>query len=140
MESLTDAFIMTYERMRRYKGSWHMEKEILFPERIFLESKDEEILKNELSQRQCFMEGETSLIPIRSQDEVLLRNLCGKEKHLRMSRGVIKKGTTKVTEGPLKGNENRICKIDRHRRLARLQFAGRGLETVWAGLEIVEKD
>lgn len=139
MESLTDVFILTYEKMRRYNGSWHIEKKILFPERVFLESKDEKTLENELSQCQYFMEGKTSLIPIRSQDEALLRNLCGKEKLLKMSRGVIQRGTTKITEGPLKGNENRICKIDRHKRLARLEFVGRELETIWAGLEIVDK-
>lgn len=114
-KSLTDAFVLTYDRMRRYQGDWHLEKRILFPERVFLESKDEKALKDELRQCQRIVEQKASLIQIGNQDEAFLRGLCGKEKHLKMSRGVIQKGDTRVTEGPLKGNENHIGKIDRHR-------------------------
>lgn len=139
-KSLTDAFVLTYDRMRRYEGDWHLEKRILFPERVFLESRDEKALMDELYQYQSISKQKNSLIRIGSQDEAFLRGLCGKEKHLKMSRGVIQKGDARVTEGPLKGNENRIRKIDRHRRLARLEFTGHELGNVWAGLEIFEKN
>lgn len=139
-KSLKDAFVLTYDRMRRYEGDWHLEKRILFPKRVFLESRDEKALRNELRQYQGIVEQKTPLIRIGNQDEAFLRDLCGEKKHLKMSRGVIQKGDARVTEGPLKGNENRIRKIDRHRRLARLEFAGHELGNVWAGLEIFEKN
>ena len=139
-KSLTDAFVLTYDRMRRYEGNWHLEKCILFPERVFLESSNEKALRNALRHCQNIMEQKISLIRLEIQDEMFLRDLCGKEKHMKMSRGVIQKGGARVTEGPLKGNENRIGKIDRHRRLARLKFTGHELGNVWAGLEIFEKN
>lgn len=132
-----DAFILTYDRLRRYEGEWHLEKDILFPNKIFLESGDTETLKRELSR---WRNKEIGLIPVNGQDETFLKNLCGEERHLKMSRGVIRKGSPEITEGPLRGNENRICKIDRHKRLARLGFTGRELGNVWAGLEIHEKE
>lgn len=47
---LKDAFLFTYERMKRYQGSWHLEKEKLFPKYIFLESEDGGLLSAELEQ------------------------------------------------------------------------------------------
>ncbi len=53
---------------------------------------------------------------------------------------MIFEGVTKVTEGPLKGLEAQICKIDRHKRLARLETPqGENVRYVLAGLEIMEK-
>ncbi len=136
-EALADVFIITYDRLRRYEGEWHLEKGILFPRKIFFESRGREALKDELSR----LSGKGNpLVRVEGKDETLLRNLCGPEKHLKMSRGVIRKGAAEITEGPLRGNENRICKIDRHKRLARLGFDGHDLGNVWAGLEILEKE
>ena len=58
-----------------------------------------------------------------------------------MSRGIIRGGETHVTEGPLKGKEELIRRIDRHKRVAYLDnwaFSGKGL--VKAGLEIASKE
>ena len=41
-----------------------------------------------------------------------------------MSRGIIREGNAQVTDGPLKGMENRIRRIDRHKRLAKIEIAG----------------
>ncbi len=55
-------------------------------------------------------------------------------------RGVIYGGITQVTEGPLKAAERRICKIDRHKRLAKVEVPeGKIFRYLSAGLEIEEK-
>lgn len=39
------------------------------------------------------------------------KHLYGGGHHLKMSRGILFKGAARITEGPLKGMENRLCKI-----------------------------
>jgi transcriptional antiterminator NusG len=158
---LHGAFVLTYDKMRRYEGVWHLERKLLFPECIFLESGQEEALLKELMQGAYFgniIEGKSRLLQVGQNEENLLRRLCGKQCHLEMSKGIICKGVTRITEGPLKGMENRILRIDRHKRLARVEITGKPNESFYyeqkmesgmkmkpeyryipAGLEITEK-
>ena len=53
--------------------------------------------------------------------KMCIRDSGGTEHYVPMSRGIIRDGVTIVTEGPLVGNEARIRKIDRHRRLAKIE-------------------
>ncbi|MEW3477086.1 transcription termination factor NusG, partial [[Clostridium] symbiosum] len=49
-------------------------------------------------------------------------------------------GMSFITEGPLKGLENRIVKYDWHRRFAQLEIpVSRRNVSVWAGIGIDEK-
>ncbi len=138
--ALLDAFLLTYDRMRRYQGAWHLEKKLLFPASVLLESENEKELREELSQHKDITGYRTSVVKLNPEDETFLRFLCGKTRHIGMSKGVICNGVTQVKEGPLKGMETKICKIDRHKRLARLQLPkGQNLRYIPAGLEIVEK-
>ena len=107
-----EAFVFTYEKMKRYEGSWHLLREPLFEGYIFLVVKDEMIPEKEDDQ---------SLIPVGTEETRFLEEIGGKEHHIPMSRGYIKEGQTCVTEGPLCGRESQIRKIDRHKRLARLE-------------------
>ena len=137
--ALKDAFIFTYDRMRKFKGEWHLERQLLFPECVFLESEDKRRLSEELKEYK-----KAKLLPVRKSEEMFLSSLCGKDHHLAMSRGVIQDGITWVIEGPLRGWEDSICRIDRHKRLARLaapkSFAPELTKgSISAGLEIVEK-
>lgn len=127
----TDVFIPTYDQMKRYQGAWHIEQKPVFPEYIFLESnrkidfKDDYVKESEL------------LLP---EQEMFLRNMMNNQGHIAMSTGYIKDGCTYVTDGPLQGKENLICKIDRHKRLAKLTFpTGNTSRELNAGLEIVSK-
>lgn len=57
-----------------------------------------------------------------------------------LSKGHIREGRTHVTQGPLQGKEALIRKIDRHKRLVRLEVpAGEGTQTLYVGLEIISK-
>lgn len=142
-EALKDAFVFTYDRMRRFQGGWHLEKRLMFPECVFLESDDGKALAEEwmlCGRAAGFSMQHGEIRRVQRSGEVFLASLCGHARHLGMSRGVIRDGRTRITEGPLRGMEERICRIDRHKRLARLEMPG-GFASggVLAGLEIVEK-
>lgn len=153
----SDVFMLTYDRMRRYEGTWHMEKKLLFPSYVFLESENERLLTEEFRefQSQLFSKKIGGLVRINSNAEKSLKYLYGDEYHMEMSRGVIREGSAQILSGPLRGMEQRICRIDRHRRLAKLSLGanrnrngkklddgrrqGPDLEYITAGLEITYK-
>mgnify|MGYP004488466165 CR=1 FL=1 len=127
----SDVFVPTYDQMKRYQGAWHIEQKPVFPEYIFLESDQKTSYTDE------YVTESSLLLP---EQEKLLRNLFGKEGHIPMSVGYIKDGCTHVTAGPLQGKEDLIRKIDRHKRLAKLEFAiGDVSKELYAGLEIISK-
>lgn len=141
--ALKDAFVFTYDRMRRYGGAWHLEQQPLFPHYLFLESQDEGKLAGELkrySQVLPVFESDGKLIRVEPEEEKVLRMLCDASHHSRMSRGYIRDGQTVVTEGPLRGRESLIRKIDRHKRIAQVSIPSLGcLREMQVGLEIVSK-
>ena len=74
------------------------------------------------------------------EEQEALRELAGNTHCISMSKGVIREGVTYVTEGPLKGKEQWIRKIDRHKRLALLDAKFfPDISPIKAGLEITEK-
>lgn len=138
--AVKDVFVLSYDRMRRYEGTWHMEKGLLFPSYVFLESDNEELLLEELCKTTEAEGQKNGLFPIGMEEENFLKKLCGESYHLKMSRGVIRKGNMQIMEGPLKGMENRIRRIDRHKRLAKVGVIMKpDCHSIPAGLEITEK-
>ena len=133
-----EAFFFTYERMKRYEGAWHLLEEPLFPGVIFLEYQ-EGIPSDGQTGRET-TKGAVSLDP---ETEQFLRELGGRAHRVPMSKGIIRNGTTIVTEGPLEGKESCIRKIDRHKRLARIAGPFNvpvcKEEGFWMGLEITSK-
>ena len=121
--------------MRRYEGTWHTETKLLFPSYVFVESENRTLLLEELKEG-----GMEALLCIEQAEEMFLRDLYGDSRHLMMSKGIVKGGFPQVTAGPLKGMEHRICRIDRHKRLAKLKMpTEQKLGYITAGLEITEK-
>lgn len=112
----------------------------MFPGYVFLESKDEGILSEELERFGIFFGQKNQLLKVDREAEEFLKRLCGAAHHLEMSRGIIREGSARITEGPLKGMEKQIRRIDRHKRLARVEMMIRPDESyIPAGLEITEK-
>lgn len=139
--ALNDVFVLTYDRMRKFEGAWHTEQRVLFPGYVILESDDEMALVKAMNRHEGIREQCPDLTRVDQDVEKVLKCLCGKDHHLAMSRGIICKGITQVTEGPLKGMEDRIRKIDRHKRLAKVEIVGgQAGNYIPAGLEIVEKN
>lgn len=142
-KALTDAFQFSYERMKKYLGEWHVDTLAMFPNYVFLQSEYPEALSEELKQYRKIvkvLENDRLLLAVRPDEEDAIKKLCGENHHMGMSRGVIADGKLNVTEGPLRGREALIRKVDRHKRIAKLDLPIRKeIPDVWAGLEITEK-
>lgn len=140
---LTRCFIPYYEEMRRYQGRWHKEKKVLFPGYVFLVSKDIENLYLALKQvtglTKLLKTGEV-IIALSEEEVAFLQRFGNEEQVVELSVGVIDNDRVTVLEGPLKGLEGCIRRINRHRRKAwvEIMMFGRMVE-VEVGLEIVEK-
>lgn len=138
-------FVPTYDCMKKYQGSWHMEQKPAFRNCFLIECRDRNDLADMLHRLQCadiFAENITAnAIALLPEQEVFLRNLMMPEtKKISMSTGYIKDGRIYVTKGPLQGREKMISRIDRHKRLAKLRFAaGNTDRELCAGLEIISK-
>ncbi len=132
-------FRFTIERMRHYHGAWHSVTATLFPNFLFLDC--------EADMAEKLKEEGLPLVSIPEELSGLLYDLCDKEHHIPMSKGVIRNGLAHVTEGPLTGHDNRIVRIDRHKRMAWLKvsgdtpksFAKDSTSVLVAGLEITER-
>lgn len=129
LDNLQEVICFQYQRMLRYKGSWHVEKRTLLPGYIFLSGTRLTGLKENLN---------STLIPCTISQ---IRSLCSNGNLIGMSTGVIKNGIPVVTSGPLKGRESMIRKIDRHKRTAEIVVPSFTDEDtrITVGLEICEK-
>ena len=140
---LEKAFIPRYERKRRYKGQWNTSKEVLFPGYVFLCSEDPEQLYIELKQvvgLTKLLRSDESILPLQEKEEKFLRQVENEENVVELSTGLIEDSQVVIKEGPLKGLESKIKKIDRHKRLAWIEMEMLGeVRLVAVGLEIVEK-
>jgi transcriptional antiterminator NusG len=157
-KAMKKGFVLTYDRMRRYEGRWHSEQKILFSAQIFLDSENGRLLSKEV-ENSSLLRG-YKLFSVSKYEELFLKKLCGEGGNLEMSEGILRKGVPQIIRGPLKGMENRICKIDRHKRLAKVETSAFllkpesggqrkdscahfmeewGFRYITAGLEITEK-
>ncbi len=135
-------FLITFEKMKRYKGGWHRQEETMFRGCVFAETDSWEGLENAADATAKFLVSRGAYSHgLMAKELDFLRDISGESHRISMSKGYIKNGVTFVTEGPLCGKERQIRKIDRHKRLARIEsplecYQNQGL---WMGLEIVEK-
>lgn len=140
---LIKSFLPRFEEMKRYQGTWHKEQKLLFPGYIFLVSdKPEELymeLRHVIGLTKLLKTGEQVIALTEAEVEFLLK-FGGEEQLVEMSIGFVEKDKIVIIDGPLKGMEGSIRKIDRHRREAclALKMFGRILDTK-VGLEIIRK-
>lgn len=143
-EILEGCFIPHYEAKKRYEGTWHTQEKVLFPGYVFMITDTVEKLffdlKRVIGMTKIIGTG-GEIVPISDQEREWLLKIGGQEQNVLMSKGVIENGKVRIIEGPLAGLENKIIKIDRHKRKALLQVEmfGRTME-IQVGVEIVEKD
>ena len=93
-------FVPTYDCMKKYQGSWHMEQKPAFRNCFLIECRDRDDLADMLHRLQCadiLAENITAnAIALFPEQEVFLRNLMMPEtKKISMSTGYIKDGRTK---------------------------------------------
>ena len=138
--ALEDAFLFSYERMKKYLGQWHADTCRMFPGYVFLQSSCPELLPEAVVhlQRMSFISGRgMQLIPVEEGTKKQIRALCGERRHMALSRGSVRDGRFFAVSGPLAGRENLIARVDLHKRVAvlNLRLAESGLPA-WAGIDI----
>ena len=112
-----------------------MEERAVLPGYIFLSGTEKAILKRQVWERK--ESGDISMAPC---EPPYLKYLCTKGNLVGMSRGNIKNGILEITSGPLRGREQLVKKIDRHKRTAEIEIPLEGRNRrVTVGLEIYEK-
>lgn len=142
---ISSCFIPVREVKKRRGGEWKTEQELLFPGYLFVETNEPELASERLRELPLFMRvladvgGE--FLPLSDDETSWIRSLTTERSHVvEMSEGVIEGDRVIVTQGPLKGREAWITKVDRHKRLAWLDMRMFGrTKSIKVGLEIVSK-
>lgn len=141
---LKECFIPRYIRMRKIRGTWKKENDILFKGYVFMITDRIEDLFQELKKipdlTKVLNNDGNEIYPLR-EDEVLFLMRFGKEDRIvEMSFGYIEGDTIRITNGPLMGQEGIIRKIDRHKRIAYIEVTMFDQVTqAKVGLEIISK-
>ena len=141
---LEKSFLPYYDEMRKQGGVWTIRSCVMFPGYVFMQTRRPEEIQCSLRQIpgwKSLVTVGTEIVPITPAEEALLRELGHEEQVIPISRGIIQKNEIIVTEGPLKGKEAYIRRIDRHKRRAYLELH-LASEVVEAGvsLEIYAKN
>lgn len=120
---LEHCFVPYYQQKKRFQGEWHIQETVLFPGYVFLVTSDLKQLTDSLRKAtgmiRLLRTGE-EIIPLSGEEVDLLLKLGREEQLVRMSTGVIENVYVKVFDGPLKGMEECIKKIDRYKRKAHI--------------------
>lgn len=142
-DALLDCFVLGCQAPVRRDGAWDVCERPLFPGYLFLVTADPDLLRDRLSLlgapfvRLVQADGRVSVL---SPGEVaFIQEFGGRSRVVAMSRGRIVDGVLRVDEGPLRGREPLVAKVDRHRRCARLGLGVLGTPSVTVGLEVVSK-
>lgn len=139
-----DCFIPKYQSKRRYRGEWHLVNAPLFPGYVFIISNEIEQFYFLLRQLPEFIKllgtGE-KWTPLSEEEVRILQSLTDQSHLMRLSQGCIVGDQVVITDGPLKGMEGCIRKINRHKRVAKVELLMLGqMRQIEVGLEIVRKD
>ncbi len=139
---LRECFTPYIKQLRRYLGEWHMEQKVLFPGYVFLVSDNPEELDhwlNRMGITKLLGPGNTA-VPLEEEEVAFLQRLCGEDHVVEFSVGIINEDQIIVRRGPLKGLEEYVKKIDRHKRKAWIEFKMMNrVMPAQVGLEITER-
>lgn len=141
--TLSGVFSPEIEVMKKYEGAWHKERRLMFPGYLFVTTDQPEQLYLDFMHvpKLTKLLG-TGKEPVAlSEKEVsFLRRILNAEGVVEMSQGVLEGSRLVIQEGPLKGLEGLVKKIDRHKRKAVLEVEMFGrIVDVEMGVEIGRK-
>ena len=141
-------FIPLQEILFRKAGVLKRELKLLFPGYVFIESMlpSQQFIKevNTIIKR-CgdiigLLKYSDTEISMKETEKNMMISLCNNEHCIEASYGVIEGDAIRVFEGPLKGLESVVRKVNRHKReaLIEIEIMG-GARLVTVALEVVEK-
>lgn len=143
-ELLDSCFVPKYEQKKRYKGKWHNITKVLFPGYIFIVTDNVVNLFKELERipklTKILGYEDEDFIALKESDVRFMKRFQNDKHIVKLSVGNIIGDDIVINEGPLKGFEGKIKRIDRHKRIAvvEAQLFG-GISDITLGLEIIRK-
>lgn len=141
---LSECFIPKNKRLKRIKGNWIEVEEVLFSGYVFVVSEYPNELYLELKKIDDLTKmlgyTESEIFPLYEDEVEFLKSFSNDEHVVELSCGIIENDVIQITSGPLKGKEGIIRKIDRHKRIARIEVELFGKVTqAKVGLEIISR-
>lgn len=144
-----EVFMPLSERMRKIDGQWQRVHIPMFFGYLFITSPYPAELYGRLHKAMGktifryvkLLRDNEYIIPLSKADEQMVTELSDENHVVRASLGYIRGDRLIVTDGPLKGHEGEVVKIDRHKRIAILatEFLGEK-RNITVGLEVVRKE
>lgn len=143
-------FIPKMEIFHKYANKFiQKENKIMFPGYVFIESSIESIvfvgmikkfIRYHEAPLRLLQYGNSCEFAMRKHEKSLLLSFCNKDNCIEVSTGLIQGDKATVIQGPLKGRENIIKKIDRSKRKAiiELELMGQSVP-IMVGLDILRK-
>ncbi len=137
-ECYEDAWIPMRIERRKYRGRYQSSRHVLFPRYIFVETDQpecvHEFLRKRLEYIRILGDERGSFCPISKFEQRIISMLTGdyqdagekhergRERSLKLSSGIIKDGRLLIIDGPLKGFEEYVVYIDRHKMRAEIEM------------------
>ncbi|WP_165249394.1 hypothetical protein [Adlercreutzia sp. ZJ141] len=132
---LEDAFVMRKERWRKYHGTWSLYPVPMYHEYFFVVTKDVLTLDKELAKlsfpaRIAKADATRHFAPLSAAAQEWYEGVLDTERVIRTSTAVIEDGVLHVQSGPLVGQEDRVVKVNRHKRFCFVDVDGGFAECV----------
>jgi len=136
-------FVPKKKECRRQNGTWINIEKTLFPGYLFIEAEQIEgifFCLKKLPQFVKVLKTGEYFSAVSPEEEEFVRKLLQNGESVEVSRGIFTGRNVQITEGPLKGMEGCIRRVDRHKRKAwlRTRMFGRIID-VCVGLEVTER-
>ena len=141
---LKEVFSPTYEVQKHLAGEWRTTQQRMFPGYVIVDTKKPESLARVLRRMSQFarlLGTDEGFVPLAQQEQRWIAEFSGAGRRvIQESSGIIVGDEVRVLTGPLVGQEARIKKVNRRKRLAFLEMdiCGRQVN-VKVGLSIVKK-
>ena len=146
-EICSECRVLTRTEQQKWKKEIVSKTKLLFPGYLFVDTNEPEKL-NSLIRQINISDNHPRVIksgdiykPITDTEEEMLKSLAGNDGNVEISTGIIENKRLKVIDGPLKGFEQYIYKIDRYKRKAWLSMNLFGEDRKFcASLNVIKKD
>ena len=120
-----EIFIPQYIEKKHYKKEWHDKKKVLFPGYLFIDTESTEPIiagLKKVSQYTKILKAGDIISPITEKEQEFLSMMMDDEHIVQYSEGFLIGQEVCVISGPLKKCHGWIKKVDRHKRIAKLEI------------------
>ena len=136
-------FVPMYIRKIHFKKEWHDIRKTLFPGYFFVDTENIEPVLEQLAKVERFtkvLRKAEAVSPVTEEEQTFLQNMMDESHTVQCSVGFIVGEKICITDGPLRNHYGLIKKIDRHRRIAKLEINFFGRPTpAEVGLEVLAR-